>query len=535
MKIRHFFFAAMLIGGFAACSDEENLGGVDNGSSEVNAYMTLQIVGPQGMGTKTDGDPNGKTDPADPESGDYLTGVANEGTIKSVMVILSQNGSVTKTLNISSGLETLNGITSTPRIPVSEGIYEVYVIANPPANFSVSEGVTAKVISNVLESSMQTQYANVSNGTFMMFNECNGSEDTSIAGESITVTSANDYENPAKTAAPIQLDRLAVKINSSAASQVTITNLSKEFSAIAKVDLQGFKLLNGASEVNLQQKWEYGIASTYPWCNILKTPSMVNAAEDGDNNQGYYNHLSQFRVIEYGTTVGDVTSYDYTTAQDTYDHVPYYGGDNAKTASIYCMENNSSDLNGTTTGLVYQWKVTLNENASDNIAGTNCFYAYDGKFYGKLSDLISVNQGIVANVSGTDINAKIDAVEKELQNAYATNTDTEKDAKQKAISDFRAKYKIKVYTEGIMYYTYFIKDQNYISKAGDVNSHYYSVMRNTIYDLKVTALNGIGTDIPGGWNPDVDPEDPVDPTNVYMVVQATVNPWVVSSEDITLD
>lgn len=533
MKLRHFFFAAMLIGGFSACSDEENLGGVDSGSSEVNAYMTLQIVGPQGMGTKTDGDPSGDTDPADPESGDYLTGVANEGTIKSVMVILSQNGSVTKTLNISSGLETLNGITSTPRIPVSEGIYEVYVIANPPANFSVSEGVTAKVISNVLESSMQTQYANVLNGTFMMFNECNGSEDTSIAGESITVTSANDYENPAKTAAPIQLDRLAVKINSSAASQVTITNLSKEFSAIAKVDLQGFKLLNGASEVNLQQKWEYGIASTYPWCNILKTPSMVNAAEDGENNKGYYNHLSQFRVIEYAT-VGDVTSYDYTTAQDTYDHVPYYGGDNAKTASIYCMENNSSDLNGTTTGLVYQWKVTLNENASDNIAGTNCFYSYDGKFYGKLADIETAYPGIF-NVAEqqTGEDTKLAAAERELGDAYKVSTGYAN--QQKAISNFRAKYKIKVYTEGIMYYTYFIKDQNYISNAGDVNSHYYSVMRNTIYDLKVTALNGIGTDIPGGWNPDVDPEDPVDPTNVYMVVQATVNPWVVSSEDITLD
>lgn len=533
MKLRHFFFAAMLIGGFSACSDEENLGGVDSGSSEVNAYMTLQIVGPQGMGTKTDGDPSGDTDPADPESGDYLTGVANEGTIKSVMVILSQNGSVTKKLNISSGLETLNGITSTPRIPVSEGIYEVYVIANPPANFSVSEGVTAKVISNVLESSMQTQYANVLNGTFMMFNECNGSEDTSIAGESITVTSANDYENPAKTAAPIQLDRLAVKINSSAASQVTITNLSKEFSAIAKVDLQGFKLLNGASEVNLQQKWEYGIASTYPWCNILKTPSMVNAAEDGDNNKGYYNHLSQFRVIEYAT-VGDVTSYDYTTAQDTYDHVPYYGGDNAKTASIYCMENNSSDLNGTTTGLVYQWKVTLNENASDNIAGTNCFYSYDGKFYGKLADIETAYPGIF-NVAEqqTGEDTKLAAAERELGDAYKVSTGYAN--QQKAISNFRAKYKIKVYTEGIMYYTYFIKDQNYISNAGDVNSHYYSVMRNTIYDLKVTALNGIGTDIPGGWNPDVDPEDPVDPTNVYMVVQATVNPWVVSNQDITLD
>ena len=85
-----------------------------------------------------------------------------------------------------------------------------------------------------------------------------------------------------------------------------------------------------------------------------------------------------------------------------------------------------------------------------------------------------------------------------------------------------------------MYYTYFIKDQNYKQGESTKEEHYYSVMRNTVYDLTVTALHRIGTDIPGGWNPDKDPEDPVDPTNVYMVVEAQANPWVVSSEDITL-
>ena len=60
-------------------------------------------------------------------------------------------------------------------------------------------------------------------------------------------------------------------------------------------------------------------------------------------------------------------------------------------------------------------------------------------------------------------------------------------------------------------------------------------MRNTIYDLTVTKLNRIGTDIPGGWTPDVDePTDPVDPTNVYMVVEAKVNDWVLSKEEIEL-
>ena len=90
-----------------------------------------------------------------------------------------------------------------------------------------------------------------------------------------------------------------------------------------------------------------------------------------------------------------------------------------------------------------------------------------------------------------------------------------------------------------MYYTYYIKDQNYkqLPAGTDANTEepYYSVMRNTIYDLTVTALNGIGTDIPGGWNPDSDPEDPVDPTEVYMTVKVLVNNWVISSDDIILE
>ena len=98
-----------------------------------------------------------------------------------------------------------------------------------------------------------------------------------------------------------------------------------------------------------------------------------------------------------------------------------------------------------------------------------------------------------------------------------------------------SRYNIKVYTDGIMYYTYYIKDKNYKQGETGKEETYYSVMRNTVYDLTVTKLQHIGTDIPGGWNPDADPEDPVEPTNVYMVVEAQANPWVVSKEDITLE
>lgn len=107
---------------------------------------------------------------------------------------------------------------------------------------------------------------------------------------------------------------------------------------------------------------------------------------------------------------------------------------------------------------------------------------------------------------------------------------------EKALSDFRVKYNIMVYKNGIMYYTWFIKDQNYIdSSITETDKSYYSVMRNTIYDLTVKSLSRIGTDIPGGWNPNVDPDDPVVNKDVYMVVEAKVNDWVLSTEDIVLE
>ena len=109
-----------------------------------------------------------------------------------------------------------------------------------------------------------------------------------------------------------------------------------------------------------------------------------------------------------------------------------------------------------------------------------------------------------------------------------------RDDQEEALSDFRVKYNIKVYKNGIMYYTYYIKDENYVNGAAADAKPYYSVMRNTIYNLTVKALQRVGTDVPGGWNPEISSDDPVDQTKVYMVVEAKVNPWVLNNQDITL-
>lgn len=540
MKLKHFFYAGVFAVGIAACSDNEEIGNAQT-PTEANVYMTLQIVGPQGVGSRTEENPNGDDDGS--QSGDTEVGRTEENTISSVNVLLCNPTTHVVTHSYNIGSNALTSITNGVRTPVIEtrtGIYDVYVIANPTTE-TITGDVTGKTIDQITEALMKSQYA--ANNKFLMFNECNGSDDT--GGESITIGKDNDYEHPA-TCSTIQLDRLAVKITSSAAQTVDIseitTGIDAEFNAVQSVELKGFKLLNGATKANLQQKWTAKLSEQgpYPWTNTLITPVM-NAGSSAENSSAdeFYNHLSDFRTISKSTS-SDV--YTYTEVEDLYGEIPYYNtAIGQEKAAIYCMENNptyrssaiTDALNGNTTGLVYQWQVTLKAEAGgDGKAGTNCFYAYDGNYYASLKALATAYPVVLNKViTGTTTEEKIAALEKEMNTAYTHTTD-----KQGEISKFRAKYNIKVYTDGIMYYTYYIKDQNYkqVEETGQPPVNYYSVMRNTVYKLTVTKLQRIGTDIPGGWNPDKDPEDPVDPTNVYMVVEAQANPWVVSSEDITL-
>jgi len=192
---------------------------------------------------------------------------------------------------------------------------------------------------------------------------------------------------------------------------------------------------------------------------------------------------------------------------------------------VYCLENNteiknSDDKVTNTTGLILKYQVTVSE--SDGLAGKNCFYGYNGQYFAKLSDI----QATYPNVFGQ---AGYDLASKNLNHNGGG-------ADEQSISDCRKDYNIEVFRNGIMYYTYFIKDQNYTDPTittPDADKHIYAVLRNTVYDLHVASLLRIGNDIPGGWNPG-GPDTPVDQKDYYMQAQVSVNPWVLSSTDINL-
>lgn len=524
MKLRFLSCAVILAAGLTACNKEEK-GGIT--PSDVEAYMTLELVGQGGM-TKTEG-------------GETEEGTADENTISSVTILLCDPASkaVQHVHNVSNGLIAITGGVKTPVFEATVGTFDVFVIANKPTDFLISEGdvINDQMLLLINEASMQNTYAKA--GSFIMFNDCNSLDDTD--GVSIEITEDNDYDNPATCVEPINLDRLAVKIRSKNAESVDISGVTEDLQTISDIKLEGFKLVNGATEAYLQQRWLNSSEQqgSHPWKNTLITPDLEEGHNSGSPACEYYNHISDFRTITKNQQTGA-----YTAAKDIYYSLEYYNADNS-TADIYCMENNptyrdyeiTDAKNGNTTGLIYQWKATVDN--SDNLAGENCFYGYDGQFYAELEELFNAYPGLVGAISNKDdeFSDNCNAAIKELQDAYALKSTEDQAAMEDAISNFRAKYNIKVYTEGIMYYTYYIKDQNYVQSPSTTENadHYYSVMRNTVYDLTVTALNGIGTDIPGGWNPDSDPEDPVDPTNVYMTVQVIVNAWVISDDNITLE
>lgn len=514
MKNKNFFLGMLGVAALSLTACSNDLDDPNGGKDNVGAYMTLQLVGPESRTTT-------RTTPGE-QGTEVGTDVQNK--ISSILVLLCDQDNHTVKAQYTvpeSNLVAVPGGVKTKQILTNTGTFDVYVIANP-ASLTVAndEVLTGKTIDAVTESLMQSAYA--ADNKFLMFNECNGTD--KVAGSAITITDANDFDNPA-VCAPINLDRLAAQIRSKAAETVDITEITGTNAFVSAATLEGYKLLNGATKANLQQKWSKAttdMGATFPWDNVLQTPALAEGTNDGGAE--YYNHLTDFRTI----AISDGGA--YTTVKDLYANVTAY--EPTAKGSIFCMENHpTTALLGNTTGLVYQFKATVT--GSDDKAGEGCFYGYNNQYFASLAALQAAYPAAFDKAEGTDAATKLAAAEAELATAYAAAD------KQTEISNFRVKYNVKVYTDGIMYYTYFIKDKNYYDSAKEGEStdakRYYSVMRNTIYDLTVTKLNRIGTDIPGGWTPDVDePSDPVDPTNVYMIVEAKVNAWVLSSENITL-
>ncbi len=530
MKVSKILVLGMLVTSiFASCSNEDTAENGSKGLVNGDAYITLSVSGSGIQGSRTTGNYHQNATPDESKINNlalYLVDHVSKAVVFSTDVAAEK---------LISNTATDPTYTTTP-IPVTEvgtgtGVqlgreYDVYVVANKTvSDVAIAKGDNwdaAKVL-KATNSDASDFYKSATGGNFAMFNEAN-TPGVDASGK-VTITSTNDSKsNPARvnadgtTIQPIKLDRLTAKIQaqdgSASGSNLDISGITgKQASFISGISMDGYVILNGTQSTYLQQAWS-GTVAPY----VLNTPSPNT----------FYGQFGTYAAVTSGATAGS-----YTTVKDnTSDgQIPF----TTAKAPVYCLENNtevknSDDKVTNTTGLIYKYKVTVN--GSDGLAGSNCFYGYNGQYFATLSAI----QSTYPNVFGTGDAATNLQTAKDLltdKNGTGTATGT---ATEQSVSDFRAKYNIEVFRNGIMYYTYFIKDQNYTDPtitATDADNHIYAVLRNTVYDLHVASLLRIGNDIPGGWNPGGE-NTPVDQKDYYMQVQVSVNPWVLSSTDINL-
>lgn len=497
MKTTKLFLTGLCILALAAC-DKDPKGSATNVDGQ-KSYLTVQFSVASPL-TKTDG-------------GATLDGTVAESSVSEAVVYLVQSNQVKAILPVSilnqishSGYD--DGYESSvleATVPV--GTYEVYAYAGTTAdpfgysigdawNGAITETFAAKSV-NGIENASNTA---AEDNSFRMFSQNDASTNGSTV-PTVTLTTANNTTANPAVAETVYLDRITAKVTAEEDAALTInSNIKKDEFASATAKVEGTLPVSAALTVHIQQQWADAAKLQ------LTTPET---ARYGFINNSFTTDGTQYANIEVsGGTYSSVSVADLS-------------GKVVPAASpLYILENAAEDTPvwGTTTGVVF--KVVLDATGSGTPA-TFFGYNQNSEHFLTLASL----QAAYPNAFDVFGNKNDDDTDDDAQNL----ADAE-DLLASNVAEFRALTKIFVFEDGAMYYTYFIKDNNYND---------YGVFRNTWYQLQVTEITNFGDDIPGGWNPDdptqnPDPETPVEDDKLYIKVKLLVNKWVANATTIHL-
>ena len=471
MKIKSIFLTFMAVLAFSACNNEQ-LGSVPDieTGEKVEGYLILNLENP--VKTRTSGPGNAASE----------DGVGTENVINDLTIVFADG-----TGNILAVAEP--GVTSnvSDKIKIEIGTYYLYALVNNTVDVKVGQNIE-RVIA-VAEAKDAT--SGYKNGSFFMVNaHHNGS---GSAGVEATIVVDNTIDNPAK--ADIFVDRVACKITDLTTSpNVSVLSVATD-NFIDGVVVEGFALLNVNKQFNLIQTWndDNGSSISLNDEEVLSTPLYPGGVNDLVSNQ-YFLHIGEYTELEkYGD--GNVISITDKTAgtQNIFIKGSVYATENRPTI-VDAGVSGLTAGRGETTGVIY--KVQAKKGGINKAT----FYKYKDELYDNLEDL-----NLLTEFVGQDLEL--------IPN-----------------SELRT-LGIKVYENGVMYYTYFIRDPNQAYQFDGKN--YYGVFRNSSYKLTIENIKLLGDDVPGGAI--VDPDKPGDPGNplidtveAYIEVTIKVNQWVVN-------
>lgn len=471
---------------FTSCSDSEDLAGNTGQDKTKDVYMTLNIQTPNVDGTRTTSQNNRKTENASDEEAGISTGTIYlyEGT----KLIYTKAITASDWLHVPNSANQGRGTTNPIKIAVN-GIetgktYNVYFLAGDKTSNAPTTGELdgTYTINETDPTSISLDLAKAN--SFVMFNQNDVQRQN--GGEKATVKFDGDetYDNPA-WCQMVYLDRVSARVDAPNAKDAKFqTNgtgknepATKNRDLVDEIAYQSYAISNLSNKTNIMQKWE----NEYAKFLIPSVEYTQNYATFGNkwNNNG---------------------------------STKFFG--NQK--NYYILENCTDNVENAT-AIYLCYKATLkNTEGADFSDGT--FYRYDYKIYTSLEQIKND-----PNVEWSFRKADGTIMTVDEAKALFRNTDGSLKS-QDDLEIVRKTYGLDIYEKGIMYYRVALDDQYYKFE----NTSSYAILRNTIYKLKVENIYDLGRDVPNGPTPDDKDK------NYYMTCDITVNPWVVSSQEVSL-
>lgn len=464
---------------FSSCSSNDDLGGGSGNQSKVEGfYMTLAVQTPTSNGTRTQQQEK-KVDATEAES------KVTSGTF----YLVNAKGEIVFTKNITeTEWEKAAPVLTTPgktqiQVPVqnvTEGeTYNVYFLANT-TDAKPWESIFAPAAEKFTTTNMfDAGYATANK--FAMFNQ---NDNKSRADQyTVTFTTANkDIKTPAQVNNTIKLDRVTARIDKPTSETTTINGvLAAGASALqqkavedAKAKVKSITLTNYAI-TNLSNKTNIMQQWDAPWTS-LQIPTGTTYMQKAEDLGGKYN------IKNAGW---------FTDA-----------------AQNYVFENTAT----TPTTMYFEYTVTLDgtkfTDTPDCTDGT--FYRYNGNIYRSIDAIYAAYKDQPVLFGGKTAEA--------LKAELKITADGKIGATEEDLTKFRKDNVIEVFRAGKTYYSQVITDLWLGTNT---------IQRNTVYQLKVKNIFNVGADVPNG---EPDENKPM----YYLDVEVSVNPWVLSTQDVNL-
>ena len=464
---------------FSSCSSNDDLtsGGGSNQSKVEGFYMTFAVQTPTSNGTRTQQptDENfkvaGTTEETKITSGTFY--LVNQKTEK---IVFTKNITASE-LNNAAPESPVKGTTTTkievPVQDVDENVdYIVYFLANT---------TDAKPWENTYTAPTGFTGAYATDNNFVMFNQ----NDKNSHADKYTVKfeAANkEISNPAKVSETIMLDRVTARIDKpTTVAGITITakypeGATAEKKAAIDAEIAKVKTVtqNNYAITNLSNKTNIMQKWDDAWAALqipAETGHMQKSGDLGD----------QWTLANYGWF--------------------------ANAAKNYVFENTKE----TPTTMYFEYVLGLDEtkftDTPDCTDGT--FYRYNGVIYRSIAAIYAAYADQPILFGGKTAEAL--KGELKIADGKITATDAE-------LATFRKTNVIEVFVAGKTYYSQVITD-----KWLGTNT----IQRNTVYKLNVKNIYNLGADVPNGKP---DENKPM----YYLDVEVSVNPWVLSTQDVNL-